>query len=188
MKMNYYLLFEEFTSGEGSFTTQPPQRSALRFPKPQHKLVKSLPVAAVDECYEERGMSDFLKVGIAFLASPKVQTVFFECGFLGLQFIPVIVENDGVINGFAFTNALAHYDILDPVASEVERYEESRGGYSNASDEIFDRNKFESCDFKHDVFTLSNYKYSLVANEKVKIALEEAGVTGIEFIPLEFSS
>jgi len=105
-----------------------------------------------------------------------------------MQFLPVNVKNDGDITGFAFTNPLAHYDILDPVASDARRFDASRGGYRSAGDEVFDRKKFDACDFKHDIFTLSNFKDPFIANEKVKIALEEAGVTGIEFIPLEFSS
>ena len=186
--MNYYLLFGRFAKGEGSFNVQDPYDMRLMYPVPHHKFLKKKPSVTVSDSYEERGMSDFLKAGYGFIASAKVQQVFFDNGFQGMQFLPVNVKNDGDITGFAFTNPIAHYDILDPIASDADGFEASQGGYSDAGDEVFDRKKFDACDFKHDIFTLSNFKDPFIANEKVKVALEEAGVTGIEFIPLEFSS
>ena len=185
--MNYYLLFEKFEDGEGIFTIQQPWCQVLNFYTPQSKLFKKRPYLAINEGYKERGMSDFLKVGVGMLASKKVQQIFFENGFSGIQFVPVDIRNDGDSSEYAFINATAHYDFLDPVASEAEDLSKTLGGYTSVLEEVLDIEKFRSTIIEHDCFTLSTYKDPYYVSEKVKNALVVAGITGIEFIPMEFS-
>ncbi|EMP4115512.1 hypothetical protein WD169_004733, partial [Vibrio parahaemolyticus] len=108
-------------------------------------------------------------------------------GFSGIQFIPVDVKNDNVLTEFAFINVTAHYDLLDPDASEAEDFSKTLGGYSSVLEEILDLDKFKSANIEHDCFTLSTYKDPYYVSERVKVALEAEGVTGIEFIPMEFA-
>ncbi|WP_281629038.1 hypothetical protein [Vibrio sp. St2] len=185
--MKYYLLFNKFEDGEGSFTVQEPWAYTLNFYNSQNKIFKKLPYASIDECYTERGMSDFLKIGVGMLASKKVQQIFFDRGFTGIHFTPVEVENNGLHDSYSFMNVTAHYDFLDPTASEASRFNRKLGVYRNVYEELIDQEKFKSTNVAHDCFTLSNYKTPYYVNEKVKNALEASGVTGIEFIPMEFS-
>ncbi|MGF1727957.1 hypothetical protein, partial [Photobacterium nomapromontoriensis] len=183
---NYYLLFGSFEDGEGSFGELEPQK--LDFYHPSYSLHKKVSTLKVSECYEERGMSDFLKIGLGKLASAKVQQVFFEHGFTGIQFLPVVVKNEQEYTDYAFINPIAHYDLLDPVASEAEDFCDSIGGYSWIYKPLIDRKKLNETNFKHDCFTLSTIKQDYYVNETVKLALEAAGVKGITFMPMEFSS
>ena len=89
---------------------------------------------------------------------------------------------------YAFINEVAHYDILDVAASVADDYSDTLGGYTDVFDEIIDKDKFSNINIEHDVFTLSNFKDPYYIDENVKNALEAAGVTGIKFIPMEFSS
>ncbi|MEZ8103236.1 imm11 family protein [Vibrio bivalvicida] len=185
--MNYYLLFSKFEEGEGSFTVQEPWDGSLNFYDSKEKLFKKEPYVLIDQCYDERGMSDCLKVGVGFLVNRKVQKVFFEHGFTGIQFVPVEVENDGLYHDYAFMNATASYDFLEPIASEASRFNKRLGVYRNVYEERLDRDKVSSTDIFHDCFTLSNYKVPYYVSEQVKDALESENVTGIEFIPMEFA-
>ncbi len=184
--MNYYLLFPNFISNEGSFTEAEPQ--VMDFYYPQHKLMSRKAVFNVDKAYAERNMSDFLKVGLGFLVNNKVKKLFFDNDFSGIQFIPVIVNNDKAFDEYSFMNPIAHYDILDASASEAEDFSDVIGGYTTVYEEIIDKNKFEIANIKHDFFTLSNFKQVFYVSENVKEALENEGVNGVEFIPMEFSS
>lgn len=184
--MNYFLLFGSFEDGEGSFGELDPKK--LKFYHPDYTLHQKRSLVEVDDCYDERGMSDFLKKGKGFLASTKVQKVFFEHGFTGIQFLPVVVKNDTEFNDYAFINPVVHHDLLDPIASKARRFSESIGGYSSVYDPIIDRKKFEMTKIEHDCFTLSTYKSDYYISEPVKLALEAAGVTGVTFMPMEFSS
>lgn len=185
--MDYYLLFSRFENGEGSFSVQEPWNLVLEYTLPQSKLLKTRGVYQVDQCYAERGMSDFLKVGVGKLASEKIQRVFYEHGFTGIQFVPVDVENNGLHHNYAFMNPTAHYDLLDPNASEARDLDDHYGGYSSVIEEVIDIDKFKKSLITHDCFTLSTYKDPYYVSENVKQALETAGVTGIEFIPMEFA-
>ena len=185
--MDYYLLSGHFEQGEASYSVLDPWRSALRFYVPQAKLIRGRPEVTVDTVYEERGMSDFLKVGLGALASMKIQTLFFQHGFSGLQFVPVEVKNKAVHQDFAFINATAHYDLLDHEASKAKKFKDSLGGYTRVRSEFIDKEKFNATRFKHDCFTLSNYKVPYFVSERVKHVLEEAKVTGVEFIPMAFA-
>ncbi|MCG9678522.1 DUF1629 domain-containing protein [Vibrio sp. Isolate24] len=185
--MNYYLMFEKFESGEGSFTVQSPWNSVLQYYHPCCKYLKGRPLIYVNTQYSEKGISDFLKIPIGMLASKKVQEVFFDNGFSGIQFIPVDVKNDDDSSEYAFINITAHYDFLDPVASEAEDLSKTLGGYTSVLEEILDVEKFRSTHIEHDCFTLTTYKDPYYVSEKVKNALEAAGVSGIEFIPMEFA-
>ena len=187
--MNYYLLFEKFIDGEGSFSVQAPWDGALIYYHPQYKFMPKKAIVTIDSCYSENGMSDYLKVALGMLASKKVQEVFFENGFTGAQFVPVEVHNDVIYQDYAFINPLAHYELLDPEASRADGFDDRIfGGYMGASTEKMDRKKFDACNIQHDFFTLSTYKSPYFASERVKDALEAAGVTGIKYIPMEFSS
>ncbi|UUM32477.1 imm11 family protein [Vibrio japonicus] len=185
--MNYYLLYSKFEEDEGSFSVQEPWDSVLNFYTSQEKMFNSKPYITVDRCYAETGMSDYLKIGVGMLASNRVQKIFFDNGFLGAQFIPVTVENDGLYHSYAFVNAIANYDLLEPEASEASRFNRRLGVYRNVYEEKIDIEKFKSTSITHDCFTLSSYKTSYYVNENVKDALEAAGVTGVEFIPMEFA-
>ncbi|EJG1692346.1 hypothetical protein BWH96_RS17380 [Vibrio parahaemolyticus] len=185
--MNYYLMFEKFESGERTFTVKSPWNSVLQYYQPQFKYLKNKPTVYLNTQYDEKGVSDFLKVPIGMLASKKVQQVFFDKGFSGIQFIPVDVKNDNVLTEFAFINVTAHYELLDPDASEAEDFSKTLGGYSSVLEEILDLDKFKSANIEHDCFTLSTYKDPYYVSERVKVALEAEGVTGIEFIPMEFA-
>ena len=184
--MNYYRLFGSFEDEEGSFTEQ--NRKKLKYYHPQYALHQTRSILKVDECYPQQGMSDFLKKGQGFLASNKVQQIFFDQGFTGVQFLPVIVHNDGQHLDYSFMNPIAHYDLLDPVASEADDFSESLGGYKNLYKQIIDIKKLASVNIEHDGFTLSTYKHSYFVNETVKHTLEAAGITGVTFMPMEFSS
>ena len=185
--MDYYLLFSKFEPNEGSFSVQEPWNLVLDYSHLQLKLLQSKGRFHVDKCYDARGMSDFLKIGLGKLASPKVQQIFFEQGFSGIQFLPVEIENHTLIPGYAFMNPIAHYDLLDVEASEAEDFCDTRQGYSDVFEEIIDKDKFDKADIQHDCFTLSNYQDPYFVSERVKHALEAANITGIEFIPMEFS-
>jgi hypothetical protein len=185
--MNYYLMFSKFEKGEGSFSIESPWRPVLNYFHPQFKCFKKSPCCCVDDCYDKRGMSDCLKIGIGMLARSNIQQLFFDHGFTGIQFIPVEVENDGIHHDYAFMNAVAHYDLFDPLASEAEDFNENLGGFTSAFDEIIDPDKLANANIEHDCFTLTTYKDPYYVNERVKDALEAAGVTGIEFLPMEFS-
>ncbi|WP_191117889.1 imm11 family protein [Vibrio campbellii] len=185
--MKYYLLFSKFEKGEGSFSVQEPWNLVLEYHKPQVKLLETKGIYLVDKCYKEKGMSDCLKVGVGKLASQKVQKIFFEHGFTGIQFIPVTVENDGLHEDYAFMNPIAHYDLLDAEASEARELSEVYGGYTSVIEEVLDQDKFDNAIILHDCFTLSTYKDPYYVSERVKAALEAEGVTGIEFIPMEFA-
>ncbi|CAH0532875.1 hypothetical protein VST7929_00722 [Vibrio stylophorae] len=185
--MNYYLMFEKFESGEGTFTVKSPWNNVLQYYQPQIKLLKNRPTVYLNTQYNEKGMSDFLKIPMGMLASKKVQQIFFDKGFSGVQFLPVDVKNDVIVTDFAFMNVTAHYDLLDPAASEAEGFSKTLGGYTGVLEEMLDLAKFESTNIEHDCFTLSTYKDPYYVSEKVKDALEDAGITGIEFIPMEFS-
>ncbi len=184
--MKYYLLFEKFESGEGSFSELEPVQ--LDCYKTQYKLLTHKPILTVDDFYDERGISDFLKVALGFLASRKVQKTFESKGFQGIQFLPVEVHNESIDYSYSFMNYVASYDLLDPIASEAKRYKDIYGGYARVSDILIDKNKFMREDIKHDCFTLDNYKLAIFVSENVKLSLESVGVKGIEFIPMEFSS
>ena len=187
--MNYYLLFDKFIDGEGSFSKQEPWNKVLKYNHPQHKFLIKKAIVTVDSCYSENGMSDYLKIGRGKLASKKIQQVFFDNGFTGAQFVPVEVHNGKVYQDYAFINPLAHYDLMDPEASKAKKFDDRIfGGYMRASSEKIDRKKFDACNIQHDFFTLSTYKSPYFASERVKDALEAAGVTGIKYIPMEFSS
>ncbi len=184
--MNYYLLFGYFEDDEGAFFES--ETHIMNFFYPQHKLTINKVEFKVNESYLERGMSDFLKVGFSYLVSNKVKKVFFENGFSGVQFVPVNVNNNTVISSYSFFNPLVHYDILDTVASKAEDFNPSIGGYTRVFEELIDIARLERSNISHDCFTLSNFKRVIYVNEKVKNALEDVGVQGIEFIPMEFSS
>ncbi len=184
--MNYYLLFGYFEDDEGSFFES--KTHIMNFFHPQYKLTTNKVEFKVNESYSERGMSDFLKVGFSFLVSDKVKKIFFENGFSGIQFVPVNVNNNTVISSYSFVNPLVHYDLLDIIASKADDFSQSIGGYTRVFEELIDNDKFERSNIHHDCFTLSNLKRVIYVNERVKNALEDAEVTGIEFIPMEFSS
>ncbi|WP_434998987.1 hypothetical protein ACRZ5S_20640 [Vibrio scophthalmi] len=184
--MNYYLIFGRLQKNEASFKELEPKK--LNFPHPAYALHQKRSLIQVKENYDERGMSDFLKKGIGLLASSKVQQIFFKHGFTGLQFLPVYVKNERDFIDYAFINPIAHYDLLDPIASEAEDFTDSLGGFSFVFDQIIDRRKFDATKIEHDCFTLSTYKSNYYVSEPVKLALEAAGITGITFIPMEFSS
>ncbi|OAJ93064.1 imm11 family protein [Vibrio bivalvicida] len=185
--MNYYLLFGKFEDGEGSYSVLDPWRSALKYYEPNIKLTKNLPKVTVDKVYDERGVSDYLKIGVGALASLKVQEVFFNNGFTGIQFLPVEIENDGLNHSYAFMNVVAQYDLLEPIKSKAKKLNSKLGGYTRVRKELIDKEKFFHTDIQYDCFTLSNYKVPYYVSEQVKDALEAAGVTGIEFIPMEFA-
>lgn len=185
--MNYYLLFSNFEKNEGSFSVVSPWKLVLRYDQTQPKMLKTRARCEVDDCYDERGMSDFLKIGCGMLANLNIQQVFFDNGFTGVQFVPVEVENDGLHHTYAFMNPIAHYDLLDSVASKADDFNENLGGYTSVFDEIIDRTKLDKADIRHDFFTLSTYKDPYYVSERVKDALEKAGVTGVTFLPMEFS-
>ncbi|USD96352.1 hypothetical protein CTT30_09775 [Vibrio coralliilyticus] len=69
-------------------------------------------------------------------------------------------------------NVTAHYDFLDPTASEASRFNRKLGVYRNVYEELIDQEKFKSTNVDHDCFTLYNYKTPYYVNEKVKNALE----------------
>ncbi|GIU40277.1 hypothetical protein TUM4438_01100 [Shewanella sairae] len=184
--MNYYLLSAVFEADEASFTEQPPQQ--LNFYHTEPKSFATPPVVSLDTFYEGRAMSDFLKLGIGFVASKRVQSIFQINGFTGIQFVPVEVYANTVNHSFAFMNCIADYDLLDAVASNAKRFKEVIGGYAKVSDEKLDKHKFLRSAITHDCFTLSNYKLVYYVNERVKLALEQAGVSGIAFIPADFAA
>lgn len=186
--VKYFLLFGKFEDDEGSFSVQRPWSRNLNCYYPNVKLFKNKPMVIIDDCYKERAISDFLKVGIGKLVSQKVQNVFLAFNFKGIQFVPVIVENNKKIYEYAFMNTISHYDILDVNASEADDYSDTLGGYTNVFDEIIDKEKFQNTKIEQDVYTLSNFKDPYYVNENVKNALEAVGVTGIKFIPMKFSS
>lgn len=183
--MNYYLLSAVFEPDEASFTEHQPQQ--LNFYHTEPKSFATPPVVSLDAFYEGRAMSDFLKLGIGFLASEKVQRIFQINGFTGIQFVPVEVHCDTVSNGYSFMNCIADYDLLDPLASNAKRFKEVIGGYAKVSSEKLDTLKFLQCIIAHDCFTLSNYKQVYYVSERVKLALEQAGVRGIGFIAADFA-
>lgn len=184
--MKYYLMLAHFITGEGSFTEREPKR--LKYYHSTYMLQKKRAYVEVNKLDNEREMSDFLKKGIGMLASNKVQKIFFEYGFSGIQFIPIDLENHNIYTDFSFINPIAHYDVLDPIASKAEKYSDILGGYTRVFDEIIDKKKFKQTNIISDCFTLSTYKDPYYVNETVKNALEAAGVTGVEFLPMEFSS
>lgn len=184
--MNYYLLSAVFEPDEASFTEHQPQQ--LNFYHTEPKSFATPPVVSLDAFYEGRAMSDFLKLGIGLLASEKVQQIFLENQFSGLQFVPVEVHADRIDHSFAFMNCTADYDLLDPVASNAKRFKEVIGGYAKVSSEKLDTLKFLQCIIAHDCFTLSNYKQVYYVSERVKLALEQAGVRGIGFIAADFAA
>ncbi|MCL1138210.1 imm11 family protein [Shewanella pneumatophori] len=175
-----------FEPDEASFTEQQPQQ--LNFYHTEPKSFATPPAVSLDTFYEGRAMSDFLKLGIGFLASEKVQQIFLENQFSGLQFVPVEVHADTVDHCFAFMNCIADYDLLDPVASNAKRFKEVIGGYAKVSSEKLDKLRLLSTTITHDCFTLSNYKLVYYVNERVKFALEQAGVSGIDFVPADFAA
>ncbi|MDR8525654.1 hypothetical protein [Shewanella fidelis] len=184
--MNYYLLSAVFEPDEASFTEQQPQQ--LNFYHTEPKSFETPPIVGLDTFYTGRAMSDFLKLGIGLLASEQVQQIFLENQFSGLQFVPVEVHADTVYHSFAFMNCIADYDLLDPVASNAKRFKEVIGGYAKVSAEKLDKHKFSRSAITHDCFTLSNYKLVYYVNERVKLALERAGISGIAFIPADFAT
>ncbi|NOI78954.1 hypothetical protein F0224_25235 [Vibrio coralliilyticus] len=185
--MNYYLLFSQFEKDEGSFSVREPWNLVLDYADPKIKLLKKKGSYQVDDCYDERGMSDCLKIGLGKLASTKIQQVFFDNGFTGIQFVPIEVHNNELYQNYAFMNVTAHYDLLDPIASEAEDFSDTIGGYTDVYEEIIDKDKLHASNIQHDCFTLTTYKDPYYVSENVKNALEAAGVTGIEFIPMEFA-
>ncbi|SDH76745.1 hypothetical protein SAMN04488136_12837 [Vibrio xiamenensis] len=182
--MNYYKLVNKFEDGEGSFTVQEPWDEVLEYFNPQYKIMKIKASVLVDE-YKEKGMSDFLKIGLGKLASKKIQKIFFDNGISGIQFVPVEVENNGKYTEYAFMNVIAHYDLLDPVSSNAKKFSDALGGYTRVRKEIIDQKKLDSLDIKHDCFTLSTYKESYYVSERVKDILEKTGVSGIKFKSME---
>ncbi|EGR3179548.1 hypothetical protein DLI06_25730, partial [Vibrio parahaemolyticus] len=70
-------MFEKFESGEGMFTVKSPWNSVLQYYQPQFKYLKNKPTVYLSTQYDEKRVSDFLKVPIGMLASKKVQQVFF---------------------------------------------------------------------------------------------------------------
>ncbi|WKY59614.1 hypothetical protein Q5H80_18740 [Vibrio sp. SNU_ST1] len=183
--MKYHLMFGRFEKGEGSFSEQEPLQ--LNCYQTKFKLFTHKPVVTVDDFYEERGVSDFLKIALGFLASNTVQEIFETKGFKGIQFLPVEVHNEGKKLSYSFMNYVASYDLLDPNASKAKRFKDIYGGYGRVSDVFIDKSKFTKEKIMHDCFTLSNYKLACFVSDNVKSALEAAGVTGIEFIPMEFA-
>ena len=74
----------------------------------------------------------------------KIQDIFFNNGFTGIQFVPVDVDNDGVrLNNYAFMNVVAHYDLLEPVKSRAEDFSDELGGYTRVRDELIDKEKLD---------------------------------------------
>ncbi len=181
-------MFEKMESSEGGFDVDPLCRSTLNYYNSCLKFMKNNPSVSIDTSYDCRGMSDFLKVPVGMLASDKVQHIFFENGFTGFQFVPVDVDNGEIHRGYSFINVLAHYDLLDPISSEAEEFSQALGGFTDVLEEVIDMEKFRLADIQHDCFTLSTYRDPYYVSEKVKVALEDAGIIGIEFIPMEFSA
>ena len=87
------------------------------------RLFHNKPMMEVQTDYKERGFSDFLKAGSFLAASEKVQKVFFEHGFQGAQFIPLLVSNNGKHEGYSFIHKIATYNLLDPVASQADMFD-----------------------------------------------------------------
>ena len=186
--MDYYQVLAKFEQDEASFTVQSPWDSALYYSDVDSRLFQQAPYVLVDHCYEQYGMSDWLKIGVGLLASKKVQQIFFEQGFSGIQFVPLAVDNKGLNRDFAFAHTTAYYDLLDPDASEATRFNKKRGLYRNVFEERIDKAKFERTPIRHDCFTLTNYRASYYVSTQVKQALEAAGITGVKFIPMKFAS
>ncbi|WP_415641330.1 imm11 family protein [Shewanella pealeana] len=146
------------------------------------------PLLEVQDIYTQRRFSDVLKAGSCISVSDKVQRIFFEHGFQGAQFIPLLVNNNGTHDGYAFMHKIATYDLLDPITSEADGFCVDENIYTHIITLYLDKARFKTTNIEHDIFMCSTYCSEFICNERVKKALEDANVTGIEFEPVEFSS
>lgn len=180
-------MFPKFEDGEGAYKESNGHLKMMDITG-EPRIFYNKPIAEVQKVYSEKGFSDFLKAGAFISASDKVQRIFFENGFQGVQFIPLLVNNNGVHEGFSFMHKITTYDILDPVASGAKRFDEDDQSYEHILHLYLDNTKFDNADITHDIFMCSTYSDDFICSERIKIALETAKITGIEFDPVEFSS
>jgi hypothetical protein len=183
--MQYFVMFPKFEDEEGLYQESDEQTSLMNITDKPLLFYKK-PLSEVQDVYTQRGFSDVLKAGSFISVSDKIQRIFFEYGFQGVQFIPLLVNNNGSHNGYAFMHKITTYDLLDPIASGAKRFYD--GNFARVLHLYLDKNKFDSVSIMHDIFMCSTYSSKFICNEKIKKALEEANVTGIEFEPVEFSS
>ena len=180
-------MFPKFIEDEGQYKESGKRLNMMNI-KGEPRVFYNKPSIEVQTCYTEKGASDFLKCGGFFSVSDKVNRLFFEHGFQGVQLIPVLSSNIEINHGYSFMHKISTYDILDPIASEGENFDIHENYFTSILNLYLDKNKFNSINIQHDIFMCSNYFSEFICNERVKIALEAANVTGVEFDPVEFSS
>ena len=180
-------MFPKFEKGEAAYKESGNKLNMMNITN-EPRLFYNKPMAEVQNVYSQTGFSDFLKAGSFMCASNKVQRIFFKRSFQGIQFIPLLVDNNGIHHGYSFMHKISTYDVLDPIASGAKRFDEEDQSYEHVSHLYLDKQKMDNANILHDIFMCSTYPDDFICNEYVKDALEASNITGIEFDPVEFSS
>ncbi|MEI8595790.1 imm11 family protein [Photobacterium sp. Hal280] len=183
--MKYYQLKSDFISDEASFAFDSKYKNILDKSDLSIKLYSDKPLIKVREVYRQRNMSDVLKA-IDLIPHQRLVNPFIDNFISGVQFIPVVVDVDGKLHhDYFYMNVFPTYSLLDVVKSQASSYSDYFETYGFIMDMVFDSNKVNKVNIKHDVFRVKEFSSSIVINEKVKRIIEENNITGVVAFPVE---
>ncbi|WP_311568469.1 imm11 family protein [Photobacterium arenosum] len=183
--MNYYILEREFIEGEASFHFDEDYIDILDYSQLGVRFYNSPPKIFVDEEYKERAMSDILKA-LDLLPRKNIANMFASNYITGVQFVPILVDNDGVVyDDYYHMNVFASYPLLNEYASEARRYSNYYESYKTVTRMVIDSNKLAKCNIVHDVFRVKEHCWKIIVNDKVKLILSQLNVSGVRLIPVE---
>ncbi|WP_120511011.1 imm11 family protein [Photobacterium salinisoli] len=183
--MNYYILEREFIEGEASFHFDEDYIDILDYSQIGVRFYNSPPKIFVDEEYKERAMSDILKA-LDLLPRKNIANMLASNYIKGVQFIPVLVDNDGVVyDDYYHMNVFSSYPLLNEYASEARRYSNYYESYKTVTRMVIDSKKLAKSNIVHDVFRVKEHCWKIIVNEKVKLILSQLNVSGVRLTPVE---
>ena len=186
--MQYYHLECDFIEGEASFSFDEAfcdvggltdsSELAIRY-------YETPPLVWVDQVYPQRQMSDVLKA-ISYIPHQRAVDVLCQSKVSGVQFIPVIVDIDGVQHSDFFSmNVVAQYPLLNLAASRASAFSERLNGYKFIKKLVFCADKLARTKIRHDIFRVEEHNQAIVVSQRVKDILDKHQISGVICFPIE---
>ena len=188
--MNYWV-FRPFVSKGGGVIDAHPDGSPTGW-----KWHKGVPLAAefpngatvkfTPNFPDARELRDFQpNILSAILASPKARRVIASLDIRGVETLPVSIQDHTgrtVANDYAFLNLLGSQDAIDMARSSLSLGSLDKSQVLDVDELVIDPNRVDP---EAKLFRCTTWMRLFLVRDDVKVAFEQAGLTGCRFFPAE---
>lgn len=117
------------------------------------------------------------------VASPTLADVLYENAPHDVQLVPAVIEGDE--GPWYVVNVVTCRDCIDHERSTITYFPKNHERYPGEPRAVYRLVLNLEKIGDHDIFRPKGWEIALIVSEKVKLAMEEIGATGVEFEPID---